>query len=340
MPVTVPLGGQRAEGKSKPVSQNPAQTKSATFKQVRTMEPETPSGTDDLLELLLSDSDAEQVNLVQVQDKGSSAKGVTVQIQGVPAVGVIDSGSDLTIIGADLFAKVALAARLHKRDFKKADRILRTYDQRTFSLDGRLDLDIEFAGKSMNTPVYVRKEAQDQLLLSEGVCRQLGIITYHPVVQPFKQLVRYPHGNRGGGTDESVAQVPMVRVLLVQAVRMLPHQSLGVPVRVDGPCSSKDILMVEPSDELRESTGVHIEEALINTSSDGVAYLVLSNPNGVSCQVDVNACIGVVHEVSLVDPGTEPPQELGGPTVGRVETLGDHNKVGWRKQKLPATVKS
>ena len=55
-----------------------------------------------------------------------------------------------------------------------------------------------------------------------------------------------------------------------------------------------------------KSTGVHIEEALINTSSDGVAYLVLSNPNGVSCQVDVNACIGVVHEVSLVDPGTEP----------------------------------
>ena len=30
-------------------------------------------------------------------------------------------------------------------------------------------------------------KAYDQLLLSEGVCRQLGIINYHPCVHPFKQ---------------------------------------------------------------------------------------------------------------------------------------------------------
>ena len=29
------------------------------------------------------------MNLVQIQDKGSSAKGVVVQVQGIPAVGVI-----------------------------------------------------------------------------------------------------------------------------------------------------------------------------------------------------------------------------------------------------------
>ncbi len=101
------------------------------------LEPEASDRMEDMLEMLLSDSDGEQVQLVQVRDKGSSAKGATVQIQGVPAVGVLDSGSDLTIIGAELFTKVALAARLHKRDFKKADKIPRTYDQRTFSLDGR-----------------------------------------------------------------------------------------------------------------------------------------------------------------------------------------------------------
>ena len=74
------------------------------------------------------------MNLVQIQDEGSSAKGVVVQVQGVPEVGVIDSGSDITIMGAELFAKVAVTARLHKRDLKKAGRIPRTYDQRTFSL--------------------------------------------------------------------------------------------------------------------------------------------------------------------------------------------------------------
>ena len=69
----------------------------------------------------------------------------------------------------------------------------------------------------MNTPVYVRKEAQDQLLLSEG------LITYHARAEPF-QLLKDPHGS---STDERVA---IVRVHLVQSVNMLPHQSLVVPV--------------------------------------------------------------------------------------------------------------
>ena len=34
----------------------------------------------------------------------------------------------------------------------------------------------------MNTPVYIKLDAPEQLLLVEGVCRQLNIITYHPPV--------------------------------------------------------------------------------------------------------------------------------------------------------------
>ena len=44
---------------------------------------------------------------------------------------------------------------------------------------------------------------------------------------------------------------------------------------------------------------------LIKSSNDGLACLVLSNTNGVSCHVNENTCVGVVHEVSLVDPGTQ-----------------------------------
>ena len=159
------------------------------------------------------------MNLVQVHDQGSSAKAATVQVQGVQAVGVIDSGSDITIMGGELFARVALAARLRKKDFKKPDRIPKTYDQRTFTLDGRLDLDVEFGGKSMNTPVYVRREAKDQLLLSEGVCRQLGIIAYHPEVGLLKDLAKDPHGSRVNGSGvQEIAHVPMVRVYLNRTI--------------------------------------------------------------------------------------------------------------------------
>ena len=35
----------------------------------------------------------------------------------------------------------------------------------------------------MKTAVYIKMDAPEQLLLSEGICCQLGILTYHPDVQ-------------------------------------------------------------------------------------------------------------------------------------------------------------
>ena len=55
-----------------------------------------------------------------------------------------------------------------------------------FSLDGRVDLDISFNGITMRTPIYIKVEAADKLLLGEGVCRQFKIITYHPLVSSKK----------------------------------------------------------------------------------------------------------------------------------------------------------
>ena len=77
--------------------------------------------------------------------------------------------------------------------------------------------------------------------------------------------------------------MPLVRVHLVETVSTLPHQSIGVTVRLDWQLWQQ---IVEPSSELSETVGVCLEEALINASNDGLAYLVLSNTNGVSCQID------------------------------------------------------
>ena len=73
---------------------------------------------------------------------------------------------------------MAAAACLRKKDFRKPDKTPRTYVREPFRLDGCIDLDISFDGKTMKTTVYVKMDAQDQLLLSEGVCRQLGIVMY------------------------------------------------------------------------------------------------------------------------------------------------------------------
>ena len=130
-----------------------------------------------------SDSeDADGVRQVRVVHNGSWPQRARVLLEGVPATGVIDSGADITIMGEDLLKRVAAAARLKKSRLKKADKVPRTYDRKPFSLDGRMDLDITFDGVTMQTPVYIKLDASEQLLLSEGVCRQLKILTYHPDV--------------------------------------------------------------------------------------------------------------------------------------------------------------
>ena len=48
-----------------------------------------------------------------------------------------------------------------------------------------MELEITFRYKTMHTPeyMYIKMDAHDQLLLSEGACRQLDILTYHPNIQ-------------------------------------------------------------------------------------------------------------------------------------------------------------
>ena len=49
----------------------------------------------------------------------------------------------------------------------------------------------------MKTPVYVNMDAKEQLLLSEGVCRQLGIVTYHGAVSPGQEEGEVLNGDAG-----------------------------------------------------------------------------------------------------------------------------------------------
>ena len=206
---------------------------------------------------LFSSSDEEsssRVNAIGITDKGSSAQCVKVLVQGVPAYGLIDSGADITIIGGLLFKRVATIARLKRRNFKPADKVPRTYDQQPFRLDGRMDLDITFGDRKITTPIYIKMDAHDQLLLSEGVCRQLGILHYHPDVETWrgdrrksKQPARHqstvsapqssspcaenPAAELVNLPPTSEAKVPTVCVSLVQSV---PHQSQAVEVALTG----------------------------------------------------------------------------------------------------------
>ena len=189
-------------GSSRPVS-----TREVTISGPPERRTEQPSRYD-----LLYSSDSEEgedERQIQVTDEGNQSQLAHMIVQGVPADGMIDIGADITIMGQDLFAKVAAAARLHKKNFRKPDKVPRTYYQKTFHLDGYMDMDLSFADKTMRTTVYIKMNAHDQLLLSEGVCRWLGIVSYHPSVNPGKvakkTTARVPTCNPGQSCPVTLA---------------------------------------------------------------------------------------------------------------------------------------
>lgn len=100
--------------------------KPTNAKQVKTPPNTSEQGMEEtnLLDLLYSSSDDEtgvDVRQICISNKGSHAQCVRVLIQGVPVYGIVDSGTNITIIGSGLFRKVAATAKLRKRDLKKPD---------------------------------------------------------------------------------------------------------------------------------------------------------------------------------------------------------------------------
>ena len=50
-------------------------------------------------------------------------------------------------------------------------------------MDGQVDLNISFGEKALYITVYIKLVAPNSLLLSESVCCNLGMVSYHPNVQ-------------------------------------------------------------------------------------------------------------------------------------------------------------
>ena len=237
-------------------------------------------------------------------DRGSHPQLVRVDVQGVPANGVVDTAADITIMGGKLFALVASSARLRKKDFKTPDRVPRTYDRKVFHLDGRMELEISFQGKSMKTMVYIKMDAPDELLLSKGVCRQLGIVTYHPSLHQPDHTPSSPVSEPESPSEET-ALVPCVRVNLVKSLKLTPNQSAVVSVRVKGEFDPVgQTMFIEGHSALEKDTGLVVEDAILPQPENGLAHLIITNLSGFTRSVSAGTELGVAEPVEMV-PSTE-----------------------------------
>ena len=282
----------------------PTNTKSVLSAKQTPDRPHSQQQWEDPLGFLASSSsdseDDSSVHVVRVEDKGSHPKCARVNIQGVPAYGIVDSGADITILGSELFKKVAAVAKLKKKDFKPADKTPHNYDRQPFSLDGRMDLDVTFQGKTICTPIYIKMDAPDQLLLSQGVCRQLGIISYHPKVEVWRggRQARM----KATTQQDAKAKVPTVRVRLLQTTRVPPRQSTVVTVQVPKANHCRDPLLIEGDTNLEESTGLIMDPALVQSSNQGLAQVLLRNPLGFPKKLKQGMQLGTASTVIIVTP--------------------------------------
>ena len=210
--------------------------------------------------------------------------------------GVIDTAADVTIMGGEMFKKVAAVAKLRKKDFKPADKTPHNYDKKPFRLDGKLELDVSFQDRTMTTDVYVKMDASEPLLLSEGVCRQLGIVTYHPGVNASQTPAQ-----EVGAT----VSVPTVKVQLVQSVKLPPKPDKSVIADVSWKREGlKGPLLLEADPLLQLSCNVHVADAYVSDADaeKGTAKVVLTNYLGFTQRLERGEEIGRVLPVDLVEP--------------------------------------
>ena len=221
----------------------------------------------------------------------------------MPTSGVIDTGADITIMGGELFKKIAKVAKLKKKDFKQPDRTPCTYDRKQFKLHGRMDLEITFDGKMLVTPIYIKMDAHDQLLLSEGVCSQLGILEYHKNVWPGHELETDVLNTSG---EAAVTSVRTFRVSLSESVIIPANKSTVVPVCVESDTDIKSVpLLIEGNGAMSKETGLIIERALLQPGDSGTACLKIHNVGGFTERIEEDTLLADAEETCVVMPSEQ-----------------------------------
>ena len=73
---------------------------------------------DDPMSYLHSSDDSDEeskIKSIRVSYEGSRPRRALVEVQGIPAYGIVDTGADISIMGAKLFKTIAAAIKMKKR---------------------------------------------------------------------------------------------------------------------------------------------------------------------------------------------------------------------------------
>ena len=132
-------------------------------------------------------------------------------------------------------------------------------------------------------------DAHNPLILSEGVCRQQGIISYHPSVALQQPATK----------QQMFSKVPTVRMRLVHSVRLPSQQMTTVTVQVENRILAGPVVM-EPTRLFNESEGdgVQFGDSLVVVSEMGCARVLLANQTGYTRKLEKGSWIGCACEAT------------------------------------------
>lgn len=102
---------------------------------------------------------------------------------------------------------------------------------------------------------------------------------------------------------EANAIVPMVRVWLVQSLRLPPCQCALARVGVENNQCNSNPLLLDNDQKIEESIGVHIGDALLQPSEDGIAYVLIATPTGFTQRMEVREVLGKAVQATVVCAG-------------------------------------
>ena len=166
----------------------------------------------------------------------------------------------------------------------------------------------------LTSSFYVKMDAIDQLLLSEGVCRQLGIVSYHSSV-----TAQEAKRHKGSATVRSIRV--RLRVRLVHSLKLLPSQIVLVPVRLN-PHSVKDKSLFIEGGPLLEEAGLILEDAVVATPYDGVTSVTIVNMSGLTQKLPEEFVVGEAQAAEVVTPEDGPS----GPVIRRFSSSQDKER--------------
>jgi len=84
-------------------------------------------------------------------------------MEGVPIIGLIDTGSDITIMRGDQFYDMKKEAHLNVHDPKLTEQRACTYYQKPITLDGQIYVKIAFGEKTIVNTVFVKMVAPNKV---------------------------------------------------------------------------------------------------------------------------------------------------------------------------------